>query len=56
MSDELERECPECGQERSFWMTARTELHLGRKRKWRCAECNWGFVRIDGEVDTAAPT
>jgi len=54
MSDELERECPDCGEEQTFWMTARTELHLGRKRKWKCAECAYGFVRIDDVVDTSA--
>lgn len=53
MNDELEQYCPECETERTFWMTARTELHLGRKRKYRCAECNHGFVRIDETVDTS---
>jgi len=52
---ELERGCPECGEQRTFYLAASTELHLGRKRKWRCPECGYGFVRIDGEVDTAAP-
>lgn len=54
MSDELELECPDCGETRAFWLTARTELHLGRKRKFRCEECNYGVVRIDEAVDTSA--
>jgi len=53
MSDERELFCPECGEEQTFWVTARTEVHLGRKRKWRCSECNYGFVQIDETVDTA---
>ena len=51
--DGLERVCPECGDEREFYRAASTELHLGEKTKWRCPECSYGFVRIDGEVDTA---
>lgn len=54
MSQQLERECPKCEEEQTFTLTARTELHLGQKRKWRCSECYWGFVRIDGDVDTSA--
>lgn len=46
-------DCPECGQDRTFWLTARTNLALGRKEKWRCSECNYGFVRIDEVVDTS---
>lgn len=51
--DELQHYCPDCGEEQQFWMTARTELKLGRKRKYSCAECDYGFVRIDGTVDTS---
>lgn len=51
---ELTRTCPECEQERTFWLTARTNLALGRKEKWRCSECQHGFVRIDDAVDTSA--
>jgi hypothetical protein len=29
-------------------------LHLGEKVKWRCPECDYGFVRIGDAVDTAA--
>ncbi|GEM_PF-220679 len=54
MSDAAEKYCPDCDEEQTFWLTARTELHLGRKRKFRCEECNYGFVTIDGTVDTSA--
>ena len=51
----LKREfrCPRCEQTRSFWKTARTTVHLGVKTKWRCSECEYGLVRIDGEVDSS---
>lgn len=51
---ELTTECPQCGTERTFWLTARTNVHLGRKEKWHCSECEYGFVRIDDVVDTSA--
>lgn len=54
MSLETERYCPECDGERTFWRVASTELHLGRKVKWRCGECDYGFVRIGEGVDTGA--
>jgi rubredoxin len=54
MSETLERYCPSCEEYRTFWQVANTELHLGTKVKWRCSECDHGFVRIDGEVDTGA--
>lgn len=47
-------ECPGCGEEQTFWLTARTNLGLGRKEKWHCSECNYGFVRIDDVIDTSA--
>lgn len=53
MGLELEHECPECGETQSFWKVASTEVHLGRKVKWDCPECSYGFVQIDGEVDTS---
>ena len=51
----LEREfdCPRCEEEQSFWKTASTEVHLGVKTKWRCTACEYGLVRIDGEVDSS---
>jgi len=54
MSLELDHECPECETERSFYRAASTTLHLGEKTKWRCPECDFGFVRINGDVDSAS--
>lgn len=53
MSLEREAACPSCGVKRTFYRTASTTLHLGEKTKWACTECDYGVVRIDGEVDTA---
>ena len=55
MSLELDAHCPSCGESRTFWRVASTQMHLGEKVKWHCAECNYGFVRIDGTVNTSAP-
>lgn len=54
MSEQVERWCPDCEVERPFYISARTSLHLGEKTKWSCQECDYGFVRIDDEVDTGA--
>ena len=54
MSLELDAHCPSCGESRTFWRVASTQMHLGEKVKWHCAECDYGFVRIDGTVDTSA--
>jgi len=48
MALEKEVDCPDCGQSRSFYRTASTQLHLGEKVKWRCPECDFGFVEIGG--------
>jgi predicted RNA-binding Zn-ribbon protein involved in translation (DUF1610 family) len=48
MAQELEHECPDCGTERTFHRSAATELHLGTKTKWYCAECYYGLVRVNG--------
>jgi len=53
MSKTLTKHCPTCGEERSFYRAASTEVHLGTKVKWHCPDCNYGFVRIDGSVDTS---
>jgi transposase-like protein len=53
MAMELEEHCPDCGEQRTFSRAASTNVHLGRKVKWYCPECDYGFVRIDGVVDTA---
>lgn len=52
MSIETTRDCPVCETARVFLQTASMEIHLGTKQKWRCAECGYGFVRIDTAVDT----
>lgn len=54
MATELEHECPECGEERTFWRSAATNLHLGQKTKWVCPECDYSFVRINGNIDSSA--
>jgi transposase-like protein len=54
MASELDRPCPGCDEDRTFYRAASTELHLGLKTKWRCPDCGYGFVRIDDEVDTNA--
>lgn len=54
MSTATEHYCPECDTEREFYRAASTQVHLGEKVKWRCPECDYGFVRIDGNVDTAS--
>ena len=30
------------------------EVHLGTKMKWDCPECDYGFVQIDGSVDSSS--
>jgi ribosomal protein L37AE/L43A len=52
MEQSLEHECPGCGA-KTFTRIASTELHLGEKVKWSCDECAYGFVRINGAVDTS---
>lgn len=53
MSQELQHECPQCGTERTFYLAASTTLHLGTKTKWGCPECDYRFVQIDGDIDSA---
>jgi len=52
MGSEVESECPDCGAT-EFYLAANTKIHLGEKVKYRCGECDYGFVRIDGAVDTS---
>ena len=54
MAMEIERDCPECGGERSFYRAASTELHLGEKTKWRCTDCDYGVVLIGDDIDSSA--
>ena len=55
MSQELEHGCPQCETDRVFYRAASTTLHLGEKVKWRCPECDYGFVQIDGDIDSSQP-
>ncbi|WP_187433101.1 DUF7838 family putative zinc beta-ribbon protein [Natronococcus pandeyae] len=48
MSLELDHECPNCGDEKTFYRAASTTLHLGTKIKWHCPDCDYGFVQING--------
>ncbi len=48
MSLERDHECPDCGDEKTFYRAASTTLHLGTKVKWHCPDCDYGFVRING--------
>jgi predicted RNA-binding Zn-ribbon protein involved in translation (DUF1610 family) len=50
---ELEAYCPNCGETQTFYRAASTEMHLGKKIKWHCPDCDYGFVRIDETVDTS---
>lgn len=52
MATELERECPDCEAEQAFYRAAATHLHLGLKTKWFCTDCGYGFVKIDGDIDS----
>lgn len=54
MSLEIEHDCPKCGGSQQFYRAASTTLHLGEKTKWRCTECDYGFVLIGSEVDSSA--
>ena len=54
MSQEIERTCPHCGTDRTFYLAASTNLHLGLKTKWACPECSFGFIRIDGDISSAS--
>ncbi|MCT9097402.1 hypothetical protein [Haloarchaeobius sp. HME9146] len=53
MSLEIEHYCPDCEDDETFYRAASTEMHLGEKVKWHCTECDYGFVKIDGNVDTS---
>ncbi|MFB6138812.1 MAG: hypothetical protein ABEJ26_00060 [Halosimplex sp.] len=53
MSEVIQFECPVCGEETEFFQAASMQVHLGKKVKWHCSECGYGFVRIDGTVDTS---
>jgi len=48
MALEKNVDCPSCGEAQSFYRTAAMTLHLGEKTKWRCPECDYGYVEING--------
>lgn len=52
MALERSHYCPACEAERTFYRSASMRLHLGRKVKWACPECDFGFVEVDG-IDTS---
>ncbi|GAA0283229.1 DUF7838 family putative zinc beta-ribbon protein [Halobacterium noricense] len=54
MARELDHECPNCGEEQTFYRAAATQIHLGQKTKWNCPDCGYGFIRIDGDIDSSA--
>ncbi len=45
--------CPNCDEDTSHRLIARTILHLGIKQKWRCEPCENRIVTIDGTHQTA---
>jgi rubredoxin len=53
MSLETDHYCPDCESDVTFYRAASTHVHLGEKIKWHCTECDYGFVKIDGNVDTS---
>ncbi|WP_435346771.1 hypothetical protein [Haloarchaeobius sp. HRN-SO-5] len=53
MSLEMEHYCPDCETDRTFYRAASTLIHLGEKIKWHCPECDYGFVVVNGNVDTS---
>ena len=54
MTLQMDHDCPRCEGVQEFWRTAATTLHLGKKTKWRCSECDFGFIRING-IDSTDP-
>jgi rubredoxin len=53
MSLEISRDCPDCDSEETFYRAASTTLHLGEKTKWRCTNCSYAFIKING-IDSLA--
>ncbi|GAA0467638.1 hypothetical protein MUK72_05805 [Halococcus dombrowskii] len=54
MSLEREQHCPVCDDQQVFYRAASTMMHLGEKTKWRCPDCDYGFVTIGEDVDSSA--
>ena len=53
MPSDMEHYCPDCGEDRTFYKSASTEIHLGEKKKWYCEECDYQIVTINGIDSTA---
>jgi hypothetical protein len=51
MALSLETDCPDCDST-EFYKSASMRIHLGIKKKWRCINCEYGFVTING-IDTS---
>lgn len=51
---EMQHHCPVCDEEQTFHLMASVEIHLGRKKKWYCGECDYEMVTIDGIDSTEA--
>jgi len=47
MSLEINYDCPKCDTE-TFYRAASTTIHLGEKTKWRCTDCGYTFVKVNG--------
>jgi predicted RNA-binding Zn-ribbon protein involved in translation (DUF1610 family) len=54
MAMEIQQHCPSCGEEKTFWRVASTKVHLGEKVKYHCEDCDYGFIEINGAVNTSA--
>lgn len=54
MTREMQHYCPHCDAERTFYKSASTMMHLGRKTKWYCEECDYQLVKFDGDIDSTA--
>lgn len=52
MSLSLEDDCPECDAS-NFYKAASMRIQLGTKKKWHCANCEYGFITING-INTSA--
>jgi len=53
MSLEITHACPSCESDETFYRAASTTLHLGEKTKWKCTDCGYAFVKING-IDSSA--
>lgn len=54
MAPTTELYCPDCDGETTHRLVARTRLHIGTKRKWRCDACEYLVVTINDAVLSAS--